>query len=203
MLISRSQLQILAILSALNLCVPHAAFAEIVSEAPPTIDVALTGDGYLSGVLIDKSGRPVGDVEIGLLRGSELLSLATTDRQGHFRIEAVRGGTYQLAAVGSVHIVRAWASHTAPPAARPAAVIVVGGDIIRGQQACGCGGEVGCCDSVGCDGPPARRGFPRRSHPHRQQMLRWMRANPGVVLTGIAAAIAVPIAFIASDDDAS
>jgi ABC-type enterobactin transport system permease subunit len=30
-----------------------------------------------------------------------------------------------------------------------------------------------------------------------------MRANPGIVLTGIAAAIAVPIAFVASDDDAS
>jgi hypothetical protein len=201
--ITRSQLRVLAIVSALNLSVPHAVLAEMSPKAPPRIDVALTAEGHLSGVLVDNSGRPVADVEIGLIRGSELVNLATTNRQGCFTIECVQGGTYQLAAMGTVQIVRAWTSRTAPPVARPAAVFVVEGDIIRGQQACGCASGVGCCDSIGCDGTSARPGFPRRAHPHRRQLVRWMRANPGVVLTGIAAAIAVPIAFIASDDDAS
>lgn len=203
MFITRSQLRILAIVSTLNLCVPYAAYADPPAEIASTFDVALTSQGQLSGVLIDNSGRPVGNVEVGLLCGSNLASLTTTDGQGHFTFEDVRGGSYQLATVGSVHIVRAWASNTAPPVARPAAVIVVDGDVIRGQEACGCGANVGCCDGVGCGDPPGRGRLVRRSNPNRQRLLRWMRANPGIVLTGVAAAIAVPIAFIASDDDAS
>lgn len=203
MFIARSQLRILAIISTLNLCVPYVAYADPPAEIASTFDVALTSQGQLSGVLIDGSGGPVGNIDVGLLRGSSLVSLATTDGQGQFVFKGVRGGSYQLATVGSVHIVRAWASNTAPPVARPAAVIVVDGDVIRGQEACGCGAGVGCCDGVGCGDPVGRGRLVRRSSPNRQRFLRWMRANPGIVVTGIAAAIAVPIAFIASDDDAS
>ena len=203
MFIARSQLRILGIIGTLNLCVPYAAYADRPAEMASTFDVALTSQGELSGVLVANSGRPVGNVEVGLLCGSNLVSLATTDGQGKFAFEGVRGGSYRLAAVGSVHIVRAWAANTAPPVARPAAVIVVDGDVIRGQEACGCGAEVGCCDGVGCGKPPGRGRLVRRSSPNRQRLSRWMRANPGIVLAGVAAAIAVPIAFIASDDDAS
>lgn len=202
MFVARSRLQVLAIISAVNLCVPYMAFAEPLAEVGSPFDVALTAHGHLSGVLIDSSGRPVKGVEVGLLCDSSLVSLTMTDERGQFTMEGIRGGTYQLAAVGSVRIVRAWALHTAPPVARPAAVIVVDGDVIRGQQACGCGGEVGCCNGVGCGDPVGRKLVRRRGSSNRR-LVRWMRANPGIVLTGIAAAIAVPIAFVASDDDAS
>lgn len=203
MFIGRSQLRILAIIGTLNLCVPYATYAGPPAEIASTFDVALTSQGQLSGVLIDNSGGPVGNVEVALLCGSNLVGLTTTDGQGRFALEDVQGGSYQLATVGSVYIVRAWASNTAPPVARPAAVIVVDGDVIRGQEACGCGADVGCCDGVGCGDAPGRGRLVRRSSPNRRRLLRWMRANPGIVLTGVAAAIAVPIAFIASDDDAS
>lgn len=184
-----------ALLATMNLCIPWNAMAvEPATTAVPVVeslrvvDVALGNGGTFAGQLLDSNGQAVTNLEVGLVSNGKLVALTTSNESGQFKMIGVRGGSYQLAAAGSQQPVRVWAEQTAPPTAGDSALLVVGSDVVRGQQ--GCGDGVGCGDSVG-----GRGGY------RQNALARWMRANPGMVLVGVAAAIAIPIAIIAADDD--
>ena len=152
-------------------------------------DVALAPGGVLTGQVVDDTGRPLTNVKVALVQGTDLLQTVATDQAGVFEVANVQGGTYELAVGGNAHLIRAWAPHTAPPSAKSAAMVVHSNQVIRGQQQCGCGDPVGCSECV-----------PGQAYGGRP-VVNWMQANPGLVLAGVAAAIAIPIAIVVADDD--
>jgi len=111
-------------------------------EAPPAPprpqprvgDVALDAAGCLLGRVIDRQGLPVADRPVALGRMGRPIARSRTDASGRFRVGPLRGGTYHVSVGGRGVLVRAWVARTAPPAARDVALVVVGGDVVRGQM---------------------------------------------------------------------
>jgi hypothetical protein len=153
------------------------------------LDLELAPDHTLRGQVVDASGRPLADVKVGLVDGKDSFQVSKTDPAGSFTLADVRGGAYRLVAADAHQLVRVWAPGTAPPAAQQATLLVVNQPIVRGQQ-CNCGSTTGCSECVG----------PGQVYGGRP-VLNWMRNNPGLVVAGVAAAVAIPVAIAASDDD--
>jgi hypothetical protein len=201
--------KLVALAAVLNLCMPWRAEA---ADAPPTVaaiadanaapetvnvlDIALADGGLLVGQVYDASGGPAAGTEVALISNGAVIAHTVTDRTGVFRVAGVVGGTYQLATPSKLQLVRAWAPRTAPPAAHQVAMMVQDETVVRGQ--CDCGSTVGCSDCVGEN--RNGRAYAGQAYGGRP-VLEWMRAHPGMVIAGVAAAIAVPVAIAASDDD--
>lgn len=97
-------------------------------------DLALDAQGGLQGVVVDVHGAPQPAAKVVLMRQKQEVGRAQADRSGRFRVSGLRGGVYMLQSGGQVRFVRAWAAKTAPPNAKPAALIVTGDGVIRGQM---------------------------------------------------------------------
>jgi hypothetical protein len=96
-------------------------------------DVTLDARGSLLGVVVNVEGVPVSGAAVTLSRGDVEVGRTVTDGLGRFAIEELRGGTHQLATGRYATLVRIWSPGTAPPHARSLALLVVGGDVVRGQ----------------------------------------------------------------------
>lgn len=156
---------------------PASAFAAAPAPAV-TNDVALRTGGLLLGQVVDQQGVAKAGIPVSIqFAGKEVVS-TTTDSNGVFAAKGLRGGQYQLLTPQGGSVCRLWAADTAPPAARPAALVVFGDQVVRGQ------GEVPPC-------PPS--GGPMNS------WVGWMKAHPYLVAGTVAAAIAIPLAL--ADDD--
>jgi len=88
----------------------------------------------MHGLVVNVDGVPLANQAVVLSRAGGEPVLARTDGQGRFRIERLGGGMYGLSVGGRGRMFRAWVAHTAPPAASDVALIVVGGDVVRGQM---------------------------------------------------------------------
>jgi len=120
--------------------------------------------------VVDQQAMPQADVPVTLLAGEQQLAVARTDHRGFFAFRGLRGGVYQLTSADGVSAYRVWAPGTAPPSCQPAALVVAGTDLVRGNC---CGGFArNCC-----------------------AWLRFQLANPVVLAAITATAIAVPIAL--------
>lgn len=132
----------LAVLACLGMLIPAPAVqaadvahpADAAALASRTVDVALDKAGTLRGQVVDAGGAPVAEVPVVVLQGNREVARTVTDRSGSFAVSGLRGGTYQLAAAGGASVYRLWAADTAPPAARPAALLVAAGDQLVRQQ---------------------------------------------------------------------
>ena len=115
------------------------AIAAQASDGPAAVsDVALGPGGTLHGLVVTPEGVPSREVAVTLWEHDKELVRATTDALGRFTVSNLRGGVYQLKAGGSAVAYRAWLSGTAPPGARPLAVVIVNGEtIVRGQSPSG------------------------------------------------------------------
>ena len=102
------------------------------------IDVSLGDGGQLSGVVHDGNGAPKVNAPLALIQNQREVARVTTDDQGRFAINGVRGGTYVVASGQHSNIYRAWAPGTAPPAARRQVLLQVG-PVVRGHF----GGKIG------------------------------------------------------------
>jgi hypothetical protein len=217
MFVSHRATSVVALLAALNMCIPWNAVAaqqplaqsgEVMSVATdPALeatsvavsDIALSEGGMLVGQVVDTVGQPSADIDVALIFGGEVVVQSVTDAEGRFAFAGVTGGTHQLATANSVQTIRAWAPQTAPPSALQVATLVPDETIIRGQHAVGCGDAIGC--------PPNYGQPPYGGQRHGGQayggrpVINWMRMHPGMVMAGIAAAIAIPVAIAASDED--
>lgn len=105
-------------------------------DGPSTLvnDVELDATGAMHGRVVDVQGVPVADTEVVVRQPGRELSRIRTDAMGRFRIGPLRGGMYQLSVGEHGRVVRAWAAATAPPAAGKTTLIVVGGQVVRGQM---------------------------------------------------------------------
>jgi hypothetical protein len=133
---------------------------------PVAADVALGAGGRLVGQAVDAAGRPLAAAPVILQQADREVAATTADQQGRFAVRGLRGGTYRIAAGEAQGVYRLWAPGTAPPSARPAALVVAGdADRVLGQ--------------AGPHGPLAY----------------WFCCNPWILAGLVAAAIAIPVAI--------
>ena len=120
-----------------------AATAVQAADGPPAVsDVALGPGGTLRGLAVTPEGVPSREVAVTLWERDKELGRATTDPLGRFSLGNLHGGVYQLKAGSCSYAYRAWLPGTAPPDARPLAVVIVDAQtIVRGQSPSG-GGNV-------------------------------------------------------------
>jgi len=108
--------------------------ANLPAGAPaPVADVTLDARGNLLGVVLRVEGVPVSGATVTLRHGDHQVGRTVTDGLGRFTIEGSRGGTHQLYSGRYATLVRTWSPGTAPPHAKSLALLVVGGDVVRGQ----------------------------------------------------------------------
>ncbi|MCA9197868.1 MAG: hypothetical protein KDA87_10035 [Planctomycetales bacterium] len=166
-------------------------FAQETEVRPPSVvrDVALQKDGVLRGQLVDMQGSPQANEPVVVYIKGKALGRTLTDPQGNFAFGEIKGGLYQLATKGSSGVYRIWQHELAPPAASPA-LMLVQGEAIRGQCGTDCGGTCDMC----CRG---------QGGGVYNGLIMNTLSNPWVVSGAVAAGVAIPIAELADDDDAS
>jgi hypothetical protein len=103
------------------------------AASPMVTDVALQDGGAFVGQVVDQQGLPVRGVTVQIRQEDREVAGAVTDTDGQFRVSGLHGGVYQVVAGQTSTVYRLWAPQTAPPAARPAALLVSGQDVVRGQ----------------------------------------------------------------------
>jgi hypothetical protein len=130
---------IAAAIAGLGILLPPSAFAT--TPIAPTSDVALRSGGLLVGQVVDRQGLAQAGAAVAICQGQLEVVRTQTDENGVFAAQGLRGGNYQLVTNDGSCSCRLWAADTAPPSARPAALVVCGNDVVRGQY--GAGGMIG------------------------------------------------------------
>ena len=97
------------------------------------VDVALRRGGVLLGQVVDTSGTPLARKPVSLRYRDRQVAVTVTDSSGRFLTDKLRGGTYEIVVGQDRGTYRLWVPDTAPPAAQPAVLVVVGGRQVRGQ----------------------------------------------------------------------
>lgn len=132
----RSMVMVLLALVA-PFAVPTAWADDVLPPARPAakaLDVELYDGNLFFGQMVDSSGQGLARVPVSIRREQREIGITETDAQGYFYIRGLRGGTYHVVAGEAQGVYRAWAPHTAPPAAKPGALLVAGESVNRGQQ---------------------------------------------------------------------
>jgi hypothetical protein len=112
------------------------ATAAVPPATPATaIDVALDSDGLFSGRVVDPRGQGLPEAEVAVIDDQQVVATVTTDREGFFRVGGMAAGTYQLASKRAVRLCRLWFPGTAPPSAKPSALLVSPDGVAAGQVA--------------------------------------------------------------------
>jgi len=116
-------------------CLPQVLFAAVATPEQPAVvtDVALTADGRLVGQVVDSRGLPLAATPVAVFDQRRQAAGATTDPAGYFTVAGLPSGVYQVTAANGRAFYRVWAQGMAPPGARPAALVVAGEDLMRGQ----------------------------------------------------------------------
>jgi Carboxypeptidase regulatory-like domain len=96
-------------------------------------DVALRDGGVLVGQVVDQQGVAKANAPVSIVFANHEVVRTTTDNNGVFAAKGLRGGQYQLVTDDGASVCRLWAADTAPPSARPAALVVTGNGVVRGQ----------------------------------------------------------------------
>lgn len=138
-------------------------------------DVALRPGGVLIGQVVDAQGVAQREKHISIQYGEQEVVRTTTDQNGVFAAQGLRGGQYRIAMENGESHCRLWAPNTAPPAAGDALVVVADQNVVRGQW-----------------------GYYNQGY--GGAWLNWVRSHPYITAGIVAAAIAIPLA-LADDDD--
>jgi len=104
-------------------------------RAPAVVDVALSDGGTLHGQVVDPQGNPLSRTAVSIQQFDREVANTVTDPSGRFRATGLSGGTYRIVAGQATGTFRLWAPNTAPPSARPAALVVPGNQqLVRGNE---------------------------------------------------------------------
>jgi hypothetical protein len=164
-----------AAVAALGMALPMPALAAPPAAAPveAVSDIALRPGGVLLGQVVDQQGVASANTLVTVEYAGREVVHTTTDANGVFAAQGLRGGQYQIRTPQSTSACRLWAADTAPPAARPAALVVSGNDIARGQVG---GGPI-------------------------NSWKEWVKCHPYITAGTVATAIAVPLVLADEDWD--
>jgi hypothetical protein len=120
-----------AAVACMGMMLPPAALAG--TPVAGNNDIALQSGGVLVGQVVDQQGVAKAGVPVSIQYGKHEVARTTTDANGVFAAKGLRGGQYEILTQDGVSVCRLWAPETAPPAARSAALVVSGNDVVRGQ----------------------------------------------------------------------
>ena len=137
----------LVALACIGTVIPQTALAEQPVAAPAMVgavapnqapmpivhDVMLHDGGTLYGQVLNGEGIPMVGVPVNVRSGQQQVATVGTDDQGRFQVANLQGGLYQIGAEQGDGLYRLWAPNTAPPVAQPAATLVSGANVFRGQ----------------------------------------------------------------------
>ncbi len=96
-------------------------------------DVELDVNGSLHGVVINLHGVPVAHADVVVRYADREIARTSTDALGCFSAEGLHGGTYLVTVGNNTRLYRIWVACTAPPKTSRLALVIVGGDLVRGQ----------------------------------------------------------------------
>lgn len=162
-----------AALACVGMVLPQAAMAA--QPVPQSNDVALRPGGLVVGRVVDREGVGQAGAVVSLQQDQLEVVRTTTDQNGVFAAQGLRGGQYQILTEQGQGLYRFWAPDTAPPAAQQAAVVVTNPDVVRGQF----------------------------GYSYGYGWLDWMRAHPYLTAGIVASAIAIPVALAADSNSHS
>jgi hypothetical protein len=114
-------------LAVLGMCLPGMAFAASPAPAPAVVDVAMADGGVLHGQLVDLQGGNAAGVPVAVKAQNQQVLRTTTLKDGHFTVEGLRGGVYQVAAGQGQGVYRLWTAKAAPPSAQKHAIVFTAG----------------------------------------------------------------------------
>jgi hypothetical protein len=120
-----------AAIASMGMILPSVSLAG--APAAGSHDIALRDGGVLVGQVVNQQGVAKANAAVSIRYASHEVVRTTTDENGVFAAKGLRGGQYQLLTDDGVSTCRLWAADTAPPAARPAALVVSGDNVVRGQ----------------------------------------------------------------------
>ena len=103
------------------------------NSKPMLTDIALQKGGVLVGRLTGKKGKLRAQQRIAIRQNGQLVEEVTTDKNGQFKVEGLRGGVYEIASEQGTGSFRAWSAGTAPPSAKQFAVLIDSNEVVRGQ----------------------------------------------------------------------
>jgi hypothetical protein len=98
------------------------------------VDVALSAEGRLSGMVVDGQNRPLAGARVMVLDSNRHETVTYTDVEGRFAFMVPRGGVYVLDAGAGGLVCRVWTRGSAPPHAQPLVSMRVAETVIRGQS---------------------------------------------------------------------
>lgn len=162
-----------AAVACLGMTLPPTAFAEQPQQSQPpqpafrTSDVALRHGGLLVGQVVDQHGTPKAGAVVSIHYAEREIVRSTTDKNGMFAAQGLRGGQYQLVTENGQSVCRLWAVDTAPPSAQQMALVVSGDNVVRGQF----------------------------GYSPMTDWVEWMKCHPYLTAGAVAAAIAIPLAL--------
>lgn len=116
-------------------------------QASRMLDVKLTEGGKLSGQLVDAQGNALKGANVTVRFHNQVVAVAKTNNAGRIAVTGLMGGTHQIETEHGRINARLWTAKTAPPSAKPNALIVSEKNVIRAQC-----GEAGCGVGVGAGG---------------------------------------------------
>ncbi len=132
-------LQWLAVgLATVGFCMPQAVLeAAAPNQQTPVVvsDIQLQQGNVLLGQIVTPDNAAVVGVDVSLYSKNHRLVISKTDQRGYFAFPGLQAGVYHVIAPGGEGVYRAWTENSAPPAAKPAALIVTRRGTVRGQRA--------------------------------------------------------------------
>lgn len=121
-------------LAVVGCCIPQCALAATPAPRPvQVIDIQMHEGNVLLGQVVSVDNAPIVNQDVALLSGTKQLAVAKTDPSGYFAFSGLVNGAYQLQTKDGQLACRAWTKQTAPPSAEQGALVVSGGDTVRGQ----------------------------------------------------------------------
>lgn len=101
--------------------------------APIVVDVAMAAGGTFRGQVVDRQGLPLAGTTVSIRQQQSEIASAVTDADGAFAVSRLPGGVYLVVAGPASGVYRLWAPGAAPPGANDSAMLVAGGNLVRGQ----------------------------------------------------------------------
>lgn len=103
------------------------------ASAVKVVDVSLTEGGRLQGQVVNGNGVAQASTPVVIQQGQESVAKVTTDKNGSFAVDGLKGGVYVVSTEKGSGVVRAWSPRTAPPSAVKEILLIQGNPSVRAQ----------------------------------------------------------------------
>ena len=100
-------------------------------------DISLAKGGVLVGSVVDSSGRVLANAPVSVKFNGFTVATTQSNAKGQFTVRGLRGGVHEICTASGTSPNRFWAHGTAPKAAKSAAVVVNGNNVVRSQGGLG------------------------------------------------------------------